>query len=346
MTVTKGDSVQLVPLSQMAVHKNRLLVAALAAAGAGLIAVNPMTPELPTGQHQAVKLMSGEETWTQVVAASEAYLSELQTSAATASTELSTASANLSAEFSGQISTAFTGFETGVQNAIDGGFYGGDDGYVEGLFPGVINAGPDAPYASIGTLAEVSNALQAGDSEQAFSYLDTYFLETLDHTLKPLLSPLLDETSGYGANATSTLSIPVELSQLQTNLLETFGTYNELKAFGDATLSPFLGAGFGLFQDIGNIQTDLAGGDYTQALTDLQNLPSDVTGDFLNGFPSAAEPFTGLISFADDPADASILQDLLVVWPEQLASALTESTTAATAESVSTALPDLFGGLF
>ena len=67
-------------------------------------------------------------------------------------------------------------------------------------------------------------------------------MELLDHTLKPLLSPLLDETS----KGVTTLSIPVELSQLQTNLLETFGTYNELKAFGDATLSPFLGAGFRL----------------------------------------------------------------------------------------------------
>jgi hypothetical protein len=312
--------VQLVPLSQMAVHKNRLLVAAFAAVGASLIAVNPMSPstDLSDVQHRAVKLTAGEETWSEVVAASETYLSDLQTNAATASTELSTASSALSGEFGGQFSTALTGFDTGVQNAIDGGWYGSDDGYVEGLFPGTIIGGPDSPFTSIGTLAEISNALQAGNSEQAFSDVDTYFLELLDHTLKPLLAPLLDETS----KGATTLSIPVELSQIQTNLLETFGTYNELKAFGDATLSPFLGAGFGLFQDIGNIQTDVAGGDYTQALTDLQNLPSDVTGDFLNGFPSTAEPFTGLISFSDIPADASILQDLLVVWPEQLASAL------------------------
>jgi hypothetical protein len=272
----------------MAVHKNGVLVAALAAVGAGLIAANPITPstDLSNVQHQAVKLTAGEEYWSEVVAASEAYLSDLQTNGATASTELSTAFTGLSNDFGGQFSTALTGFDTGVQNAIDGGWYGGDDGYVEGLLPGTIIGGPDSPFTSIGTLAEISNALQAGDSEQAFSYVDTYFLELLDHTLKPLLSPLLDETS-HGA---STLSIPVELSQLQTNLLETFGTYNELKALGDATLSPFLGAGFGFFQDIGTIQGDLAGGDYSQALTDLQNLPSDVTGDFLNGFPGTAEP--------------------------------------------------------
>jgi hypothetical protein len=335
--------VQLVPLSQMTVHENRLLVAALAAVGASLIAANPMTPsaDLSNVAHQAVKLTAGEETWSEVVAASEGYLSDLQTNAATASTELSTASGNLSGEFGGQFSTALAGFDTGVQNAIDGGWYGSDDGYVEGLFPGTIVGGPDSPFTSIGTLAEISNALQAGDSEQAFSDVDTYFLELLDHTLKPLLSTLLDETS----HGPTTLSIPVELSQLQTNLLETFGNYNELKAFGDATLSPFLGASFGFTQDLDTIATDLSGGDYTQALTDLTNLPSDVTGDFLNGFPSTAEPFTGLLSFSDNPADASILQDLLVVWPEQLASALTESTSAAAAEAVTTSAPDLLTGL-
>jgi hypothetical protein len=33
------------------------------------------------------------------------------------------------------------------------------------------------------------------------------------------------------------------------------------------------------------------------------------------------------------------------VWPEQLASALTESTSAATAEAVTTSAPDLLTGL-
>jgi hypothetical protein len=43
---------------------------------------------------------------------------------------------------------------------------------------------------------------------------------------------------------------------------------------------------------------------------------------------------------------ASILEELLVTWAEQLATALGESTTTAAAESVSTALPDLLNGLF
>lgn len=250
----------LVPLSQMTVHQNRVLVAALAAVGASLILANPMSPSTdPAGvQHRAVTLTAGEETWSEVVAATETNLQTLDTGASTASTELSTALTGLSTEFSGQFSSALTGFESGVQNAIDGGWYGSDDGYVEGLFPGTIIGGPDSPFTSIGTLAEISQALSSGQSEQVFSYIDLYFLETLDHTLKPLLSPLLDETS-QGA---TTLSIPVELSQIQTNLLETFGNYTELKALGDAVLAPEISVGFGLSQDLDGIAADFSTADY------------------------------------------------------------------------------------
>ncbi len=107
---------QPVPLSQMTVHKNRLLVAALAAAGASLIAVNPMNPsaELPDVAHQAVKLMAGEEPWSQVVAAAEINLSDAADQCRDREHRTLDSSGNLSGEFSGQISTALTGFETGV----------------------------------------------------------------------------------------------------------------------------------------------------------------------------------------------------------------------------------------
>ncbi|MGA8328359.1 MAG: hypothetical protein WB777_03610 [Mycobacterium sp.] len=328
---------QLVPLSQG--HKNRLLVAALAAIGASLIAANPMSPntDLAGVQHRAVMLTAGEETWSEVVAAAETNLQTLETNATTASTELSAAYSGLSTEFSGQFSSALTGFETGVQNAIDGGWYGSDDGYVFGLLGGTVTNPATGISETGSTLQEITTALEQGNLLNAFSYYDAYSLEAVDHTLKPLLSPLLDETS-HGA---TTLSIPVELSQIQTSLLETFGTYNEAKAGLDALLAPELSVAFGFFQDAQGIATDLSGGDYTQALTDLQNLPSDLTGDLLNGYPLAVsgETFTGLLN------SGSILEELLVTWPEQLAQALGESTSAAAAEAVTTSAPDLLGGL-
>lgn len=328
---------QLVPLSQKRVHHNGLLIAGIAAAGTSLIAMNPttLTADASGVQHRAVKLVAGEETWSQVVAAAEANVQTLEESATGSSSDLSSAFSALSTEFGGQISSALTGVESGIQNSLDGGWYGSDDGYVFGLFGGSVS-GPDGIETG-STLQEISTSLEQGNLLNAFSYFDAWSLESVDHTLKPLLSPLLDETS----KGATTLSIPVELSQIQTNLLETFGNYNELKALGDALLAPEISVAFGFSQDLQGIATDFSSGDFTQALTDLNNLPSDLTGDLLNGYPLAVsgEAFTGLLN------SGSVLEELLATWPEQLATALGDSTSAAAADAVTTSAPDLVSGL-
>jgi hypothetical protein len=333
--------VQLVHSPDSINRAKRFLVAGVAVLGAGLVVVNvnSTTPSTPNVEHRAVQLTAGEEDWSQVVATTESNLATLESEAATANSELSSAYSALSTEFSTQISTALSGAETGLENSISGGWYGGDDGYVFGLFPGSVT-GPDGTETG-STLEEISTALQSGQLEQAYSYFDTWSLESLDHTLKSLVSPLLDVTS----HGSTTLSIPVELSQLQTNLLETFGTYTELKSLGDAALSPEISLFFGLTGDLDTIATDFSSGDTTQGLTDLENLTSDVTGDLLNGFQTtnpvdgSTEPFTGLLN------SGSLLDDLLVTWPTQLATALSESTAPAAADAVSSSLPDLFSGL-
>jgi hypothetical protein len=293
----------------------RLLIACVALAGVALIALNPEAPTLPNVQHRAVQLTAGEEDWSQVLTTAEDNLTTLESEAATANSDLSSALGTELGGFETQISTAFTGAETGLQNSIDGGWYGNDDGYVFGLFGGTVTDPANGISETGSTLQEITTALDQGNLLNAFSYFDTWSLETLDHTLKPLLSPLLDETS----HGVTTLSIPTELSQIQTNLLETFGTYNELKALSDAVLSPELSVAFGLSTDLDGIATDLSSGDYTQALTDIGNLPSDLSGDFLNGWLDpvpGAEAFPGLIT------DAGLLDELLVTWPEQLVTAL------------------------
>jgi hypothetical protein len=334
--------VQLVPLSQMTVHKNRLLVAALAAVGASLIVVNPLSQstDLSSFQHRAVKLTAGEETWSEVVAATEANVQSIEGASSTAGTELSGAFSALTGDFGGSLTDAIKGTITNLELSLSGGWYGSDDGYVFGLFPGSLT-GPDGTETG-STLEEISTALQGGQYEQAFSYFDTWSLETADHTLKALLNPVLDVTS-HGA---TTLSIPVELSEIQTQLLTQFGSYTELKALSDAVLSPFLGVAFGLSQDIGTISTELGTGDYSDALSNVFNLPSDLTGDFLNGWNGGAtEAFTGLLSVGANAGDASILQDLLVIWPEQLASALTLPVTTITTDPITGIVTDLIGGL-
>jgi hypothetical protein len=316
---------------------SRLLLAGVALLGAGLVVVTPTTPSLPNVQHRAVRLTAGEQDWTQVLTTAEDNLTNLESEAATANSDLSSAISNELSGFETQISSAFTGVDSGLQNSISGGWYGSDDGYVFGLFPGSVS-GPDGVETG-STLQEISTALDQGNALSAFSYFDTWSLETADHTLKPLLSPLLDETS----KGVTTLSIPAELSQTFTNVLEEFGNYNELKALSDALLAPELSVAFGLSNDIDGIATDLSSGDYSQALTDFSNLSSDLTGDLLNGwtdpYTGTGEAFTGLLN------SGSLLEELLATWPEQLATALGESTAASASSLSADLVPDLLSSL-
>jgi len=333
-------------------HVSRLMIAGAAVAGASLFAMTAPTPTGPLVQQRDVRLAAGEVDWTTFLANVSDNLATLQSEGATSSAELSTALGNVSDAFSTQISTALTGFDTGINNALFGGWYGGDDGYVFGLFGGEPVLGGPTPGITGSLIEKLSNDLSTistnpNGSEQLFSDFNNYSLELLDHTLKPLLAPLLDETSG----GTTTLSIPVELSQIQTNLLEAFGNYNELKGLAETVLSPELSGFFALTSDLDSISAASGAGDSATALSDLNNLPSDVLNAVVNGYDAGINPvdgsenlFPGLIN------TGSFLNELYTTWTEQFVTALgslgADSGASVAAESVSTALPDLFTGLF
>ncbi|UMB71346.1 hypothetical protein [Mycobacterium paraterrae] len=339
-----------VPFPSTAAHAGRLMVAGLAVVGAGLFAL-----DAPTGdslvRHHDVKLVSGEVDWTTFLSNTEANLATLQTEATTSSTELSTALGNVSDAFSTQISTALTGFDTGINNALFGGWYGGDDGYVFGLFGGEPVLGGPTPGVTGSLLATLATDFQnistnPNGSEQLFSDFNAYSLELLDHTLKPLLSPLLDETT----KGVTTLSIPVELSQIQTNLLEAFGSYNELKDLAQTVLSPEISGFFALTADLDDINAAMTAGDSTLAMTDLNNLGSDVLNAVVNGYDAGVNPVNGVENIFPGLINAgSFLDELYTTWTTQFIDALgslaTESATAGASEAVTTAVPDLFTGL-
>jgi hypothetical protein len=344
------------PYDPKAAHMSRLMLAGLAVAGAGLFAITPATETWPQAQHRAVKLVDAEPIpevdWTGFFQNVSTNLTDLQGEAGTSSSELSTALGNVSDAFSTQISNALNGFGTGINNALFGGWYGSDDGYVFGLFGGEPVTGPGGVTETGSLLATLSNDISnistnPNGSEQLFSDFNAYSLELLDHTLKPLLSPLLDETSG-GA---TTSSIPVELSQIQTNLLTAFGTYNELKDLAQTVLSPEISGVFALTTDLDNINSAFTAGDSTLALSDLNNLSSDVLNAVVNGYDAGTNPVDGAANLFPGLINAgSFLDELYTTWTEQFVTALgslgAESGASVAAESVSTALPDLFTGLF
>jgi hypothetical protein len=309
--------VQLAQTSDSINRANRLLIAGIALAGAGLIVVNPVAPTQPNVQHRAVQLTAGEQDWTQVLATAQDNLTTLESEAATANSDLSSAISTELSGFETQISTALTGAETGLQNSIDGGWFGDDDGFVFGLFGGSVTD-PDTGVTETGsTLQEITTALDQGNLLNAFSYFDTWSLETVDHTLFPLLSPLVTEFNDD--TGVTTLSIPDQLLQTFTNEYTSFVSYSDLKALLNAVSSPELSVAFGLSADLDGIATDVSSGNIDQALTDIGNLPSDLTGDLLNGWTdpvAGSEAFTGLLN------GGSLLEELLVTLPEQFVTAL------------------------
>jgi hypothetical protein len=339
------------PSSSKAAHASRALIAGFAVAGAGLFAMNAPAATGPIVQHRDVKLASGEVDWTTFLTNVNDNLATLQAEGATSSTELSTALGNVSDVFSTQISTALTGFDTGINNALFGGWYGGDDGYVFGIFGGEPVLGGPTPGITGSLIETLSNDFQnlstnPNGSEQLFSDFNNFTLELLDHTAKPLLAPLLDETT----KGVTTLSIPVELSQIQTNLLEQFGTYNELKDLAQTVLSPEISGFFALSSDLDAINAASAAGDSATAMSDLNNLGSDVLNAIVNGYDAGINPvdgsenlFPGLISAG------SFLDELYTTFTQQFIDALgtlgADSASSVAAESVTSVAPDFLTGL-
>lgn len=356
-----------IPSHTRPVYRRRLLAAGLALAGAGLFAgTAPHDSGVPV-QAIAVRLatteVGGEVDWATFIENLNANLATNASQSATANADLSSALTNVSDHFNTQISTAITGFDTGINNALFGGWYGGDDGYVFGLFGGEPVAGPNGATETgslLATLsADLSNISGTNGSEQFYSDLNNYELELLDHTAKPLLAPLLNETVKVGGVVETNYSIPSELSTIQTNLINTFGTYTELKDFAQAVLAPGISANFALTSDLDDISAAFQTGDSATAMTDLNNLSSDVLNAYVNGInlgtnpqDGAAELFPGLLgdgSLATQVGDGSFFNELNTVWIPQFITALgslADPVTSGTAESVGSSAPDLLASLF
>ena len=341
------------PSDSKAAYVSRLMIAGVAVAGASLFAMNAPTPTGPLVQQRDVKLAAGEVDWTTFLANVNDNLATLQSEGATASSELSTALGNVSTQLRrADFSTALTGFDTGVNNALFGGWYGGDDGYVFGLFGGEPVLGGPTPGITGSLIDKLSNDLSTistnpNGSEQLFSDFNNYTLELLDHTLKPLLAPLLDETSQgrddvvdprravsdpdqparglrqlqRAEGSSRDRAVPRAQRRLCANRTTwTTSAPRPLRATAPRPVRPEQPA-------VGRAQRH------------CQRLRRRV-----NPVDGSENLFPGLINAG------SFLDELYTTWTEQFVTALgslgADSASSVAAESVSTALPDLFTGLF
>jgi hypothetical protein len=330
---------------------NRLMAAGVAIVGASLIAVNPLAPNVAADiqhnvvaelQHRAVQLTSGGTdvigAYDDVIGQTSANLQSLASEGGQAySSLLNQTGANLSGT-GNLLGSALQGAQTGLQNSLYGGWYGSDDGFVFGLFGGTVTHAGVTQSGS--TLQEIASSLSQGNIFNALAYGDEWYLETLDHTGKSLLSPLLS-TAKAGAPPTPTLANT--FLQSLNNVTNTFLTYANLKNLANGLLSPGISVAFGTVLEAGQIGSDVGSLNFPAALADVAKAPGDVAGDLLNGFvyPGQFNPtgshFAGLLN------DGSVLQDLLVTWPNQLASALGAQTAGGSAPSAAAAA--LTGGL-
>jgi hypothetical protein len=321
------------------------MAAGIAVVGATVIAANPLAINVASDveqrvEHRAVQLTSGVgeviADYEDVIAQTGANLQTLGAESGAAFSALFNQVAANQAVTNGLIDTAVTGTKAALHQSLYGGWYGSDDGYVFGLFEGSLTH--DGVTKTGSTLAEIGNALAHGDLYGAYSYYDTWSLEALQHVTKPLLSPILS-TAKTGATPTPT--IEVRFLQNLTNVVASFANYHSLQNIFDGVLSPQIGVTYGALADIDKIGGALSTGHFGQAGTDLLEMPADLTNDVLNGYINpnivtnpTGKPFVGLLN------DGSLLQQLLVTWPEQLAKALGQQSASTSAQALS-----LGGGL-
>jgi len=326
-------------------------MAGVTVAGAAAIAVNPVMSNITTEvahnaaaaemaiQHREVQLTSGVGDvlgdYESVLSQTGANLQTLGSDAAVAIPAMLRAmGANLSG-YGSLLNTALTGTETSLKNALYGGWYGGDDGYVFGLLGGSVTSKTGVTESG-STLQEVFNSLKQGNVFNAFSYLEEWSLEVLDHTLKPLLSPFLNTAK---AGATATATIPGEILSTLQNVTSSFLSYSTLKTLAGTLMSPALSVAFGMLGDLSKIAKDVTTAKIGTAVTDALKVPADLVGDLLNGYVyvnastnPTNKPFTGLLNAG------SLLQTLLVTWPKQLATALGVTGSTSTAATTTAAV--------
>lgn len=297
----------------------RLTAAGIALAGAGLVAVHPVAPDLQGARHQAVQLTAGFEGffgWSSVFERTADNLGDLYNNA-----NVFDVIGQLGSNW-GDYGQLIIGMEDVPLDAREGmslrfstsGFAGIGEA-LEKMIYGV--EGQDVKYPGLEVLLErMGEALASGNPFNAFNELNIWFLYGIEDMGKSL-GPVL--------------SIPAREMMNQSSLLNEFigplDGWAFIKQVSDAMMSPMIGAVYQVTENI----TAAAGGD----LEALFNLPADVLNTVLNGYivPETEDVFTGILN-----ADG-IFDLLLNQWPARAAEALTVGTADLPVNAVE--VPDL-----
>lgn len=289
----------------------RLAVAGVALAGAALIVVGPAAQTLPVGQpavqQREVALVDAasdfvETSWSTVVSEAEGNLSTLQTEIA--AVPLHADLETLFGGFSSELSTDLQGSESALTTYLD---------------------------SLPATFSTALTDLEAGQFTNAFAALDVNSLDSLEDIAKPLFD-LLSTTSRTTGEVTE-VGILGTLAQDAVNAFDNVFSTGGAFSLAKALLTPDITADFELANNLDAIEASFSDGDYSQALTEIENIPSGYIGALLNGFTPYVdgvqpnEAFPGLLD------SGGALDYFFVTIPTDIANALGVSTTDAAASA-------------
>jgi hypothetical protein len=308
--------------SPTAHRRTRYLVAGVAVASAGVIAINPVAPPLPDIQERAVQLTAIANPitpWAQTIATTLENLGKLTTGSATSSTAMAQALSN-PAIYTELVNIVIANVTNPLPLLTELRNFQSNYGEAISTASQASLAALQTSLANLPTvLNNTVNYLATGQFVEAFSELNIYFLvQLLERPARPLF-PLLTIPGDIAAAIPGAERLPLVLDALLTR-----GTLNGLtKAFFVAPITAALQTAEILDAVRAAVQT----GDTEAAISELINMPAKVVNAFVNGyvpnFPSRST-FPGILG------DGGPLDYFLVDLPKAIAAALSIAPPAPT----------------
>jgi hypothetical protein len=303
------------PESHSPSRMSKFLAAGVALAGAGVIAVHPVTvPSMTEIQTRAVQLVADATDSPATVYGD--LLTNTFTNISTLGTQIS---ANplpiLSAIIANQqgyladIGTSFQSAGTAFQKWWENG------------------SRESAPGKQL--VADIQAAVAAGDLNTAYLQFNRLVLFGIQNTVLPILT-------GSFFSTNTTMGIPQQMAQNFADAVGAFFTTGTL-VYGafQSLYAPVSGAAFEASRALASVSTALSAGDVQKALTAAVNTPGVVLDALLNGFDYSAtqESWAGLLSPKGARASGGPISQFLITIPTKIAAAIKNATVAPAAAS-------------
>jgi hypothetical protein len=303
------------PESHSPSRMSKFLAAGVALAGAGVIAVHPVTvPSMTDIQTRAVQLAadatdSPATVYGDLLTNTFTNISTLGTQIAANPLPILSAIIANQQGYLADIGTSFQSAGTAFQKWWENG------------------SRESAPGKQL--VADIQAAVAAGDLNTAYLQFNRLVLFGIQNTVLPILT-------GSFFSTNTTMGIPQQMAQNFADAVGAFFTSGTL-VYGafQSLYAPVSGAAFEASRALASVSTALSAGDVQKALTAAVNTPGVVLDALLNGFDYSAtqESWAGLLSPKGARASGGPISQFLITIPTKIAAAIKNATAAPAAAS-------------